>query len=116
VVVRTGDCCQLLYKATKIVIVGPLLNLTCWSGEPKGTWTNDTGDRFEALGIILQQGLAFAILRREITSRALATLKEQIAEANDSVALRELVIEINILLDSIEQRLEEIGRGPSRAN
>jgi len=41
----------------------------------------------------------------EITSRALALLKEQITSENDSLALRELVIEINTLLDLIEQQL-----------
>lgn len=41
----------------------------------------------------------------EITSRALALLKEQITSENDSLALRELVIEIDTLLDLIEQQL-----------
>ncbi len=41
----------------------------------------------------------------EITSKALALLKEQITSENDSLALRELVIEIDTLLDLIEQQL-----------
>jgi len=41
----------------------------------------------------------------EITSKALALLKEQITSENDSLALRELVVEINSLLDLIEQQL-----------
>jgi len=44
----------------------------------------------------------------EITARALALLKQQIASANDSLALRELVIEINGVLDLIEQQLANI--------
>jgi len=44
----------------------------------------------------------------EITARALALLKQQIASENDSLALRELVIEINGVLDLIEQQLANI--------
>ena len=44
----------------------------------------------------------------EITARALALLKQQIATENDSLALRELVIEINGVLDLIEQQLANI--------
>ena len=46
----------------------------------------------------------------EVVYRALGNLKEQIATENDAGRLRELVIEINALLDLIELQLAIIER------
>jgi hypothetical protein len=44
-------------------------------------------------------------------SSALRKLREQVGSEEDSDRLRELVIEINRLLDAIEKRVAELGGG-----
>jgi hypothetical protein len=50
---------------------------------------------------------------REVAQNALQSLKEQIENEKDPQHLRELVLQINVLLDLVEKQVEKLEEGRS---
>jgi len=55
------------------------------------------------------------MLSEDAVSRAFSELREQAASESDGEKLRHLVVEINLLLDSIERQLTKIDSEESKA-